>query len=75
MNGRELLDLQRKIDEGILLAQKRLACRARMDNLALVMYRGGEIVEMIPEEVENEETGRCGDPLSRTRYKAMNIER
>ena len=46
-----------------------------MDNLALVMYRGGEIVEMIPEEVENEETGRCGDPLSRTRYKAMNVER
>ena len=70
MMARDLLDLQRKIDEGILLAQRRLACRARMDNQPLIMFRGGEIVEMIPEE-EEEMTGRCGDPLLRTRYKAM----
>lgn len=74
MMGRDLLDLQRRIDEGILLAQRRLACRAKRDNLALVMCREGEIVEMVPEPVDEEDYGRCGDPLSRTRYKAMSGE-
>lgn len=75
MMGRDLLDLQRRIDEGILLAQRRLACRAKRDNLALVMFREGEIVEMVPEPVDEEDHGRCGDPLSRTRYKAMSGEK
>lgn len=71
MMGRDLLDLQRRIDEGIRLAQKRLACRAKRDNLSLVMFREGEIVEMVPDAGDDENDGRCGDPLSRTRYKAM----
>lgn len=69
MTGREMIDMQRRIDEGIKLAQRRLACRAKMDNLALVMYREGKIVEMIPEIEEDEDLGRQGDPLSRFRYK------
>lgn len=69
MTGREMIEMQRRIDEGIQLAQRRLASRARMDNLPLVMYRDGRVVEMVPEPLGEEETGRAGDPLSRKRYK------
>ncbi len=69
MKGREMIEMQRRIDEGIQLAHRRLATRARMDNLPLVMYRDGHVVEMVPELIGEEEKGREGDPLSRKRYK------
>ncbi len=69
MKGYEMIEMQRRIDEGIQLAHRRLATRARMDNLPLVMYREGRVVEVVPESIGEEEKGRAGDPLSRKRYK------
>ena len=49
MSEKEILEMQRRIDEGIRLAQKRLWERARTTQQALVIYDEGEIVEMVPD--------------------------
>lgn len=64
----EMRDMQRRIDEGILLAHTRLAHRALQDNEPLVVYRNGQVVEMLPEAPQIGVTDRRGDPLIRKRY-------
>lgn len=71
MKLNEFKDMQRRIDEGIYLAQRRLAIRAREDNESLVVCKEGEIVEIIPDAVEAEGNRRMGDPLYRFRYKKL----
>ncbi len=51
MNELEVAEMQRKIDEGILLAQERLIKRAKHDNLTLVVARNGQVVELSAEEL------------------------
>lgn len=51
MNEHEVAEMQRKIDEGILLAHERLIRRAKHDNLKLVIFRNGQIVEISAEEL------------------------
>lgn len=46
MNERERIEMQRRIDKGILLAQTRLIERAKHDNLSLVVRRSGVVVEI-----------------------------
>lgn len=46
MNEREKLDLARRIDQGILLAQTRLIEKAKRDNLSLVVRRNGIVMEI-----------------------------
>ncbi|MBP5772080.1 MAG: hypothetical protein J6W75_12155 [Bacteroidaceae bacterium] len=51
MNEREILEMQQKIDQGILLAQRRLVERARLFRSTLVVARDGKVVELMPEEL------------------------
>ena len=64
MKENEILEMQRLIDEGVRLAQVRLWQRAGVEHQPLVVYRGGKILEMVP-EVEDDVTD-CynGDPLA-----------
>ena len=43
--------MQRKIDEGIYLAQERLIERAMHNHTTLVVARGGQVVEVMAEEL------------------------
>lgn len=71
MKTNEIKDMQRRIDDGIMLAQHRLAVRAREDNQSLVVCREGEIVEIVPDVDFQTEDNRPGDPLLRYRYKKL----
>lgn len=71
MKLNEFKEMQRRIDEGIYLAQRRLAIRAREDNQSLVVCREGEIVEIVPDAEEYDDERRAGDPLSKFRYKKL----
>ncbi len=51
MSEDEVYEMQRKIDEGIYLAQKRLIERAKHNHTTLVIARGGQVVEVKPEEL------------------------
>jgi len=64
MKENEILEMQRLIDEGMHLAHVRLWQRAGVEHQPLVVYRGGRILEMVP-EVEDDVTD-CynGDPLA-----------
>ncbi len=46
MNEREKIDMARRIDKGIHLAQTRLIEKAKRDNLSLVIWRNGAVVEI-----------------------------
>ena len=46
MNEREKVELARRIDKGILLAQTRLIEKAKRDNLTLVVRRNGRVMEI-----------------------------
>ena len=46
MNEREKIELARRIDKGILLAQTRLIEKAKRDNLTLVVRRNGRGMEV-----------------------------
>lgn len=46
MSEREKIDLARRIDKGILLAQTRLIEKAKHDNLSLVIRRNGKVMEV-----------------------------
>ncbi len=50
MNEREIIDMQRRIDEGIVLAQKRLVERSRLFHSTLIVARNGHVMEVAPEE-------------------------
>lgn len=51
MSEAEVDEMQRKIDEGIYLAQERLIERARHNHTTLVVAQGGRIVEVTAEEL------------------------
>lgn len=51
MSEDEVYEMQRKIDEGIYLAQKRLIERAKHNHTTLVIAREGEIVEVSAEDL------------------------
>ncbi len=69
MSEKEILEMQRRIDEGIRLAQKRLWERARTTQQALVIYDEGEIVEMVPDGDSTSANAMQGDPLVRRRNR------
>ena len=49
MNEREIREMQRRIEEGIRIAQERLWERAGREGQALVIVKDGEIREIVPE--------------------------
>jgi len=51
MNDREIIEMQQRIDQGILLAQERLVERSRLFHSTLVVTRDGHVVELLPEEL------------------------
>ena len=69
MSEKEILEMQRRIDEGIRLAQKRLWERARTTQQTLVICNEGEIVEMVPDGEPTSANAAQGDPLIRRRNR------
>lgn len=65
MKEKEILEMQRLIDEGVRRAQVRLLQRAGEANQSLVVYRGGKIMEMVPEVESCVADSNQGDPLAR----------
>ena len=65
MKEKEILEMQRLIDEGVRRAQVRLLQRAGEANQSLVVYRGGKIMEMVPEVEPYVADSNQGDPLAR----------
>lgn len=51
MSDREIKEMQRRIDQGIVLAQERLVERSRLFHSTLVVNRGGHVVELMPDEL------------------------
>ena len=51
MSEDEVYEMQRKIDEGIYLAQKRLVERAKHNHTTLIIAREGQVVEVKAEEL------------------------
>lgn len=43
---REIRAMMQRIDEGILLAHKRLVQRAKINGYSLVVFRNGKVVEI-----------------------------
>jgi hypothetical protein len=52
MSEREVKEMQRKIDEGILVAQQRLVARARRDDATLIIARDGVVVEVPAKDLQ-----------------------
>ncbi len=69
MSEKEILEMQRRIDEGIRLAQKRLWERARTTHQPLVICDEGEIVELVPDGEATSSNAAQGDPLERRRNR------
>lgn len=69
MKEKEILEMQRLIDEGVRKAQYRLLQRACAANQALVVCRGGKILELVPEVELNMVDGKTGDPLARRKER------
>ncbi len=70
MTDREILEMQRRIDEGILLAQQRLWHRAGILGQTLVVARGESIVETIPSADDSSTSSVLeGNPLGRRSMK------
>lgn len=46
MTEQDVEQMQERIDKGILLAQQRLLKRALHDNLSLVIYRDGMVMDV-----------------------------
>ncbi|MBR3514445.1 MAG: hypothetical protein IKO12_08540 [Bacteroidaceae bacterium] len=51
MSDREVKEMQRRIDKGILLAQQRLVERARLFGTTLVVMRDGQVMDLSPDEL------------------------
>ncbi len=51
MSDRDITEMQRRIDEGIVLAQERLVERSRLFRSTLIVTRDGKVVELLPEEL------------------------
>ncbi|MGN0233074.1 MAG: hypothetical protein ACI4B5_01465 [Bacteroidaceae bacterium] len=65
MTDKDIRRMQRRIDEGIQLAQHRLWKRAGRANLSLVVCRNGKVMEVVPDGDRDENIDRTGDPLLR----------
>ena len=65
MKEKEILEMQRLIDEGVRRAQFRLLQRAGAARQSLVVCRDGKIVELVPEVEQSFADGNAGDPLAR----------
>ncbi len=64
MNRKEMREMQRRIDDGIRLAHKRLLERASVTRQPLVVNRGGRIVDFLP-ETSSSVLSTSGNPLAR----------
>ena len=69
MKEKEILEMQRLIDEGVRKAQYRLLQRACASGQSLVVCREGKILEMVPEVEPSMTDGNCGDPLARRKQR------
>ena len=69
MKEKEILEMQRLIDEGVRRAQYRLLQRACAQNQTLVVCRGGKILEMVPEVEPSMTDANSGDPLARRKQR------
>ena len=65
MKEKEILEMQRLIDEGVRRAQVRLLQRAGAARQSLVVCRGGKIVEVVPDVEQIVADSSNGDPLAR----------
>ena len=68
MTEKDILEMQRRIDEGIRLAHKRLWNRAIAMQQSLIVSRDGIIQELIPEG-SGVPISAVGDPLSRRKMR------
>ena len=71
MKEKEILEMQRLIDEGVRRAQFRLLQRAGAARQSLVVCRGGKILEMVPEVEDSmaNSNSNSGDPLARRKQR------
>lgn len=69
MKEKEILEMQRLIDEGVRRAQVRLLQRAHAANQSLVVCRNGKILEMVPEVEQAFQDSNTGDPLARRKQR------
>lgn len=65
MKEKEILEMQRLIDEGVRRAQSRLWQRAGAANQSLIVCRNGKILELVPDVETTMTDSSCGDPLAR----------
>ena len=63
MTDTEIRDMQRRIDEGIRVAQERLWHRAQFNHQTLVVAQDGKIVEFVPDADGIAFSVPQGDPL------------
>lgn len=54
MSELELQEMQQKIDDGLLLAQKRLIAQKKKDNGELVIVYEGEIMQVKARNIKNQ---------------------
>lgn len=69
MKEKDILEMQRLIDEGVRRAQFRLLQRACEAHQGLVVYRDGKILEFVPEMEQRFAVGSAGDPLARRKQR------
>ena len=69
MKEKEILEMQRLIDEGVRRAQFRLLQRAGAARQSLVVCRDGKILEMVPDLEQIVADSEQGDPLARRKQR------
>ena len=69
MKEKEILEMQRLIDEGVRRAQSRLWQRAGAANQSLVVCRNGKIMELVPDVTQGMADSDQGDPLARRKQR------
>ena len=69
MKEKEILEMQRLIDEGVRRAQSRLWQRAGAARQSLVVCRNGKILELVPDVEQGVADSNCGDPLARRKQR------
>ena len=69
MKEKEILEMQRLIDEGVRRAQSRLWQRAGAARQSLVVCRNGKILELVPDVEQSITDSDCGDPLARRKQR------
>lgn len=69
MKEKEILEMQRLIDEGVRRAQYRLLQRACAARQSLVVCRDGKILELVPEVEPGMTDAGGGDPLARRKQR------